>query len=134
MYTTTTLALALSLAAPAPKIKEPEQKGPGYIGIMFQANGDGLLISEVKEDGPAKKADMRVGDVIIKIDDHDMVGAETSKLQKVVGEMKPGTLVAIKVKRNDEEVMIKLKLGVRPADFMATPKLPPIGDEPPPDR
>jgi len=50
MSTSLLLVGALSIGAPALKDKEPPPKGPGYMGITFQADGDGLLITDVKPD------------------------------------------------------------------------------------
>jgi S1-C subfamily serine protease len=128
------LLAAVSLhAAPALKPREPEGKGPGYLGVTFQAVEEGLVVTEVKKDSPAAQADLRRGDVIIKIDTHSMVGAETGEMQKVVGDKKPGTVVSVRILRGDDDLTIKVKLGARPADF--TPVLPVRDtDDPPPLR
>ena len=42
MFTQLTLACALSLGAPALKEKEPLGTGPGYLGITFTKDSDGL--------------------------------------------------------------------------------------------
>ena len=53
MTTSLTLVAALTLGAPALKEKEPPAKGPGYIGITFQKDEGGLIITDVKPESPA---------------------------------------------------------------------------------
>jgi hypothetical protein len=45
-----------------------------------------------------------------------------SFLVKMVGGMRPGTVVAVEVQRGPEALTLKVKLGSRPADFPATPQ------------
>lgn len=131
MITHLTVIAALSLGAPALKDKEPPPKGPGYMGITFQADGDGLLITDVKPDSPAQKAGVKVNDVIVKVEGNNMQNAETGDFVKLVGGMRPGTIVALDVKRGAETLTLKVKLGARPADFSPTPiPRPPIIEDP----
>jgi len=68
MFTPLTLAAAMAVGAPALKEKEPLGTGPGYLGITFTKDSDGLQVTEVKPDGPAHKAGVKEGDVIQKLD------------------------------------------------------------------
>ena len=135
MFTQVTLVAALVVGAPALKDKEPPAKGPGYLGIMFQKDDGGLLVTEVKEDGPAAKAGMKVSDLIVKIEDASMKDAETSELVKMIGGMRPGTIVAVEVRRGGEMLTLKVKLGPRPPDFTARPNIPspPLISDPRPE-
>jgi len=127
------LTLALALGAPALKDKEPPDKGPGYLGIMFQKDDGGLIVTEVKPDGPSAKAGLKANDLIVKLDGVAMADAETSELVKMVAGMRPGTVVALEVKRGTEILTLKVKLGSRPADFTPTPqRIPPQSDDPRP--
>jgi S1-C subfamily serine protease len=126
MYTSLTIVAALSVGAPALKDKEPLGTGPGYLGITFQADGDGLLITDVKPDSPAAKGGVKANDVIVKVEGTSMRNAETSEFVKMVGGWRPGTVIALDVRRGAEKLTLKVKLGVRPADFSPTPKLPDI--------
>jgi S1-C subfamily serine protease len=127
------LTLALAVGAPALKDKEPPDKGPGYLGIMFQKDDGGLIVTEVKSDGPAAKAGLKANDLIVKLDGVLMADAETGELVKLVAGMRPGTVVAVEVKRGPEMLTLKVKLGSRPADFTQTPqRIPPPGNDPRP--
>jgi S1-C subfamily serine protease len=133
MTTSLTLLAALSIGAPALKEKEPPAKGPGYIGVTFQKDEGGLVVTEVKPDSPALKAGLKVNDLIVKVEETSLKDAETTEFVKLVGSMRPGTVVALEVKRGNESLTLKVKLGARPADFTPTPPIrPPIIDEPRP--
>jgi len=132
MFTSLTLTAALALGAPALKDKEPPDKGPGYLGITFQKDDGGLIVTEVKPDGPASKAGLKANDLITKLDGVAMADAETGELVKMIGGMRPGTVVAVEVKRGPEALTLKVKLGSRPADFPATPQRIPPQDDPRP--
>lgn len=126
MYTQLTLAAALVAGAPALKEKEPQGTGPGYLGITFTKDADGLEVTEVKADGPAAKAGVKEGDVIRKIDGTDLKDSDTSELVKLVGGMRSGTVIAIDIKRGTQALTLKVKLGSRPPDFTPTPaRIPP---------
>lgn len=132
MTTSLTLLAALVIGAPALKDKDTLGKGPGYLGVRFMKEGDGLIVTDVQPDSPALKAGLQQNDVIMKIDMLDLKDSETSELVKIVGGMRPGTIVNLKVVRGKEELTIKVKLAPRPADFQSTPTypLPPL----PPDN
>ena len=126
MFTQLTLATALALGAPALKEMEPLGTGPGYLGITFTKDSDGLQVTEVKPEGPAARAGVKEGDVIMKIDQADLKDADTSELVKLVGGMRPGTVIALDVRRGTESLVLKVKLGARPADFTPMPsRIPP---------
>ena len=126
MFTQLALAAAMTVGAPALKEKEPVGTGPGYLGITFTKDSDGLQITEVKPDGPAAKAGVKEGDVIQKIDAADLREAETTELVKLVGGMRPGTVIAVDVRRGKDSLTLKIKLGNRPPDFTPMPsRIPP---------
>jgi S1-C subfamily serine protease len=133
MFTSLTLTAALALGAPALKDREPEGKGPGYLGITFQRDDGGLIVTDVKPDSPAAKAGVKANDLIVKLDGVSMAEAETGELVKMVAGMRPGTVVPVEVKRGPETVRLKVKLGPRPADFPTIPqRIPPPGEDPRP--
>lgn len=124
MTTSLTLLAALVLGAPALKEKEPLGKGPGYLGIRFTKDGDGLLITEVQPDSPALKAGVRAEDIIMKIDMVDFKDADTNEFVKLIGGMRPGTVINVQIVRGKETMVMKIKLAPRPANFEATPTIP----------
>jgi len=134
MFTQLTLVAALVAGAPALKEKEPLGTGPGYLGITFTKDSDGLQVTDVKADGPAARGGVKEGDVIRTIEGADLRDADTSELVKMVGGMRPGTVIALEVRRGKEMLTLKVKLGARPADFTPTPsRIPPRENDPPKD-
>lgn len=131
MFTSATLAVALAVGAPALKDKEPPDKGPGYLGIAFQKDDAGLLVTEVRPDSPASKAGVKANDLIEKVEGVSTKDTETNEFVKMVGGMRPGSVVTLAVRRGSEALTIKVKLGARPADF--TPTVPPPRVPPPDD-
>jgi S1-C subfamily serine protease len=121
MSTSLTLIAALSLGAPALKEKEPLGTGPGYLGITFQKEDVGILITDVKQEAPAAKAGVKLNDVVLAVDGTSLKDAETGDFVKMVGGMRPGTTIALEIKRGAETLTLKVKLGVRPKDFSPTP-------------
>jgi S1-C subfamily serine protease len=133
MFTSLTLMSALAVGAPALKDKEPLGKGPGYLGITFTKEDGGLLITEVKPGGPAEKGGLKAEDLIVRMDGTDMSNADTADLVRIVAGQRPGTVVAVEVKRGTETLTLKIKLGPRPPDFQPTPRTIPPPNEPPND-
>lgn len=132
MYTALTLAAALAVGAPALKSKEePLGKGPGYLGITFsQGDEGGLVITEIKPDGPAAKAGLKENDLLVKANDTDLKDMDTTRFVELIAAMRPNQVVTFQVVRGSEAMTIKVKLGPRPADFesLRPVRRPPIDD------
>jgi len=58
---------------------------------------DGVFITEVEPDGPAAKAGLIAGDIIVDVD--DTVITSVSQLQSLVGQNKAGDVLKVKVYR-----------------------------------
>jgi serine protease Do len=69
----------------------------------------GALISSVQSDGPAAKAKLQAGDVILALNGTDI--DSSNQLPPMVGSLKPGTVVNLKVWRKGESRDIKVTLG-----------------------
>ena len=71
----------------------------------------GILIGHVFQNGPAQKAGVRRGDII-----RDVNGKPTPdlrRLQSTLANYKPGKIVALRILRGDDNVIIRVKLGKR---------------------
>jgi serine protease Do len=95
--------------------------GPRKLGIEYMEIGEqlagyfklagktGVLVSSVDTDGPAGKAGMKAGDVILKL------GAETIEdgddLREAVAEAKGGTEVTVTVQRDGRPLDLKVTLA-----------------------
>jgi carboxyl-terminal processing protease len=71
-----------------------------YIGIGVEVNstGDYPVIDSVFPDSPASKAGLRAGDVILKIDGHDIHGFNTDQSSNLI-RGKAGTTVVLSIDR-----------------------------------
>jgi len=111
-----TLALQTMLVAyPAPRERDLPDKGPGFVGVTFEpADEGGVLITDVRQDGPAEKAGLRVNDVIRKF--HGESIAFDTFARKII-RIRPGTVVPLEVHRDGETVTLKIRIGLRPEDY-----------------
>lgn len=72
----------------------------------------GIYIAQIQSDGPAKDADLKVGDVILKFNGETV---ETmSELNKKKNECKIGDAVTLTISRDGKEMDVKLKLVEQP--------------------
>ena len=69
----------------------------------------GALVSSVLPDGPAAKAGLKSGDVIIKY--NGIKVKEMSQLPWLVGNTKPGTTVPIEIIRNGKKIALNITVG-----------------------
>lgn len=93
----------------------------GWLGVQIQQVTDeiaetlgleearGALVAAITEDGPAQKAGIKVGDVILEFDGKSV--EEMRKLPRIVAETDVGKEVDVEVWRGKEEVEIKATLG-----------------------
>ena len=92
----------------------PARKRPPRIGIMPHPESDprGLVVARVPEGGPAGKAGMEPGDIIISLAGHVVRDRQT--LTAVLGKLSAGKTVPVVVLRGDEKITLKVTLGGRP--------------------
>ncbi|HEY5762160.1 MAG TPA: DegQ family serine endoprotease [Rhodocyclaceae bacterium] len=101
----------------------------GRLGISIQGLNQGLaksfgldsvqgaLVSQVEPDSPAAKAGVQVGDVILEFNG-DTVD-DSSSLPPMVGSVKPGTKVKLKVWRERKEKTLTVTVGEMPNQSVA---------------
>jgi photosystem II stability/assembly factor-like uncharacterized protein len=102
----------------------PKQKGPrrGSLGIQVEDSEDGVVLTDVVEKGPAEKAGLKVGDVLLTID-----GAKIEKMEmllKTLSERKLGARVKLTYQRGGEKKEIEVPLELLP---LGTPGRPYAG-------
>ena len=75
-------------------------------------NPTGALVDQVMDDSPAEKAGIKVGDLILKVEDHAIESSD--ELSRIIAAYKPDTRVEILLLRKGKEKAISVKLGHRP--------------------
>lgn len=95
---------------------------PLKLGISYQPLTDqlaehfgvdgGVLVTEVHEDGPARKAGLKAGDVIVGVDGRDVPNRRD--FARAIGRLSPGDEVGIGIQRDGERKDLKLTVGGEP--------------------
>lgn len=126
-------SIGLSFAIPASvvrnvvaQLKESGRVTRGWLGVTIQDvdktlaesfgldRPQGALIAQLAEDGPAAKAGLKAGDVILRFDGTDI--PTSSELPHVVGLTAPETTVPVEVMRDRKRKTLRVKIGGLDAD------------------
>jgi serine protease Do len=105
-------------------LPELEAKGKvtrGWLGVLIQKvtpeiadslglpDTKGALVADVMDDGPAKAAGVKVGDVIVEFDGHSV--KDSTELPLLVARTPVGTRAKLKVLRGKETEMLSVTIG-----------------------
>jgi Do/DeqQ family serine protease len=97
----------------------------GYIGVQTQgvssevaealktAKTSGVLIAGVERDGPAEKAGVKAGDVLLAV--NTVPTPDTATMLDTVADLKPGSQASLKLRRDQKELDLQVTVGKRPA-------------------
>jgi len=107
-------ALALAPGAPVPKEPMPNPLGWSYMGVRIQNVDQGPMQIQAPEPGtPAYKAGLKGGDILVqigKIKPHLF-----EEVIRYIFELRPGTVIAVQVRRGGELVTVQMRLEERPS-------------------
>ncbi len=93
--------LGVSLAPLTPELSR-------RLGIQ----GDqGVVITDVVEDGPAARANIRPGDVILEVNRQPVTTPD--QVKSIVGKMKDGQMALLRVRRGDAAIFLAVPVGGR---------------------
>ncbi|MBL7074451.1 serine protease [candidate division KSB1 bacterium] len=84
-------------------------------GKVEEWKDKGIVVLEVIPDGPAARAGLRIGDVIVEMEDHEI--SNLADLRPRVTTMLKGKTVELQIHRDGEEMKIRVTLGdLRPEE------------------
>lgn len=81
----------------------------GVLGVQLNEQNGAATIVEVFEDSAAEKAELKVGDVVLRIDDEDIPDRES--MIRYIRRQEPGQTIHLQVKRSGEELFIDATLS-----------------------
>ena len=96
----------------------------GYIGVEPQdltaeladafklSRKEGVIIAGVVRGGPAAKAGIRTGDIVVSVADKTIL--DTTTMLNAIAQLPPGEKVAIKIVRGGQEMETSVTIGTRP--------------------
>lgn len=111
----------------ADQIIETGKATHAYIGLGTQtvttdlqqqfdlSRGAGILVAEVTPSGPAGRAGIQQGDIIVAVDGIAML--ESSDLLIAIRDKQPGDQVQVRLDRDGQEMTVSVTLEERPADL-----------------
>jgi S1-C subfamily serine protease len=79
------------------------------------ARSSGILVANIVAGGPAAKAGIKQGDIIVKVGDEQMI--ESNDLLSAIRNMKPGDEVEVTIDREGETSVITVTLEERPSGY-----------------
>jgi len=74
----------------------------------------GALVAELSPGGPAQKAGVQSGDVIVALNDHPV--GSSIELTRLVGQTHSGDIIHLKILRDGKPTVIDVRSGVRPSE------------------
>jgi len=103
------LATSLVKAQPPATTRPPR----ATLGVEIQQGGaeKGIVVQDVDPEGPAAKAGLKRGDMIVRVGDKDV--SDYNTLVDMLRKHKPGDKLSVKVMRDGKEHMLDVTLGER---------------------
>lgn len=97
--------------------------GPDLLKAFSLEDAHGALVADVMSDGPAAKANLQRGDVIIGFNGAKV--QDSTELPRMVAAMAPGTKVQLEIIRGGKKMTIPVTLGTLPEEKEEVAKLQP---------
>ncbi len=127
------LSFAIPSVTAANVIRQLREHGRvrrGWLGVVIQQvdgalaesfgleHATGALVSHVESGGPADKAGLRSGDVILEVDGETVPGS--AALPPMVGQRAPGETVRLSIMRDGKRTQLRVNLGEVPGEELAS--------------
>jgi S1-C subfamily serine protease len=97
----------------APPLERNGEVRRGYLGVTTSRGGSGARVAAAVERGPAARAGLRRGDVIVSVSGRRV--RDPDDLAAAVIDRQPGDRVRIEYRRDGESRSVEVVLGRRPA-------------------
>jgi serine protease DegQ len=96
----------------------------GWIGVEVQdispelaesfnlPTTNGTLIAGVQRGGPAERAGIRRGDILVAVESREVT--DSTRMLNLIAALKPGEQATLKILRDHKEELVQIKVGTRP--------------------
>jgi len=112
--------VGVGFAVPANTVREVVPRLAGgqtidrpYLGVTTAAGSSGVEVQAVTAGGPAERAGLRAGDVVVSVDGHEV--SEPGDVTDALDGSEPGDSVEVEVERDGDRERLDVTLGTRPA-------------------
>ncbi len=107
------------------ELRDSGKVSRGWLGVSIQDVSDdiaeslgmseakGAMITRILEDGPSQGSELRVRDVVVKVNESDI--SNSRDLARQIAELRPDTDADLTVVRDGEEVGVTIRLGTFPS-------------------
>jgi len=90
------------------------------LGVAGNPSAEGCLLTQVFDGSPAKRAGLKVGDLIEKFNGNSI--ESFNQLAERVGEKKPGQKIALEIRRGEELLKLEVVLGAMKGNLPGGPE------------
>jgi serine protease Do len=95
------------------KVEAPSVTVSAYAGATGVDAAGGCRVSAVDKRGPAARAGLRVGDMVMRVEGREIPAAAT--FRRWIAEARPGETLNLEVRRGNNTIRLKLQLDAAPA-------------------
>ncbi len=92
---------------------EPRDITPELADNLALGKKDGVIIAAVLKNGPADKAGIRPGDILVSVDDKPI--ANMAEMFNLIAKLPPGSKTNVVVLRDNQEIRTNVAVGKRPS-------------------
>jgi serine protease Do len=82
-----------------------------YFGASGVDHPEGCRLERVDTNSPAARAGLKVGDIVVKFNDQTI--KDSDSFQQSLARVRPGTEVTLQIKRDNEEMSVRVTIGAR---------------------
>ncbi|MBK4733777.1 Do family serine endopeptidase [Noviherbaspirillum pedocola] len=91
---------------------EPQDITPELADSFNLKRNSGAIIAGVLRNGPADRAGMRPGDILVEVNGRPV--RDTTEMLNLIAQLEPGSKARMKVLRRSEEASLDIQVGTRP--------------------